>query len=252
MLLAPLLAAGVASAAGAYSWAACVPSSQLFGRTIQRTGDAHTIALTFDDGPNPAVTPSFLDLLDKHSIHATFFLIGTHVRACPDLAREIVLRGHTIGNHTDTHPALPLLSRQRISDELARCDESIQSATGHAARWMRPPYGFRSPVLDGIVKHRKEAGVVMWSRLARDWKPQPAALVIDRLRRVRGGDIVLLHDGDHRAPGGDRRHTVDALAHWIPRWKDAGLRMVALDEVALPGSGVNRIRTEGSDELAQT
>ncbi len=252
MLLAPLLLAGTGCAAGAYSWAACVPSSQLFGRTIQRTGDARTIALTFDDGPNPAVTPALLDLLERHSIHATFFLIGAHVRACPALAREIAQRGHTIGNHTDTHPALPLLSKQRISAELARCDESIQSATGQAPRWMRPPYGFRSPLLNGVVKRRHGAGVVMWSRLARDWKPQPAAPVIHRLRRVRGGDIVLLHDGDHRAPGGDRRHTVEALAHWIPRWKDAGLRMAALDEIALPGSSVNRIQTEGSDELAHT
>jgi peptidoglycan/xylan/chitin deacetylase (PgdA/CDA1 family) len=231
MLLAPLLLAGTGCVAGTYSWAACVPSAQLFGRTMQRTGDARTIALTFDDGPNPAVTPALLDLLDKHSVRATFFLIGSHVRACPELAREIAQRGHTVGNHTDTHPALPLLSKQRISDEIARCDESISSATGQMPRWMRPPYGFRSPLLNGIVKRRNGGGVVMWSRLARDWKAQPAAPMIHRLRRVRGGDIVLLHDGDHRAPGGDRRHTVEALAHWIPRWKDAGLRMVALDEI---------------------
>ena len=96
---------------------------------------------------------------------------------------------------------------------------------------MRPPYGFRSPFLNGVVKHRHGAGVVMWSRLARDWKPQPAAAVTARLRRVHGGDIVLLHDGDHRVANGDRQHTVEALKYWIPRWKDAGLRMTTLDEI---------------------
>lgn len=231
MLLAPLLLAGTGCAAGTYSWAACVPSAQLFGRTIRKTGDSRAIALTFDDGPNPAVTPELLDLFDRHAIRATFFLIGSHVRAFPELAREIALRGHAIGNHTDLHPALPLLSARRISEELARCDEAIQNATGVAPRWMRPPYGFRSPLLNGIVTRRGGSGVVMWSRLARDWKPQPTETIVRRLHRVRGGDIVLLHDGDHRMAHGDRRHTVEALANWIPRWKDTGLRMITLDEV---------------------
>ncbi len=78
----------------------------------------------------------------------------------------------------------------------------------------------------------------MWSRLARDWNPQPTQPVVRRLRRVRGGDIVLLHDGDHRTPRGDRRHTVEALSHWIPRWKDMGLRIITLDEV-ISGRGGN-------------
>src|SRR6185312_8483590 len=85
MLLAPLFLAGTGCAAGTYSWAACVPSAQLFGRTIRKTGDPRTLALTFDDGPNPAVTPDLLDLLDRHAIRATFFLIGAHVRAFPEL-----------------------------------------------------------------------------------------------------------------------------------------------------------------------
>jgi len=238
MIFHPLLITeGGCAAAGIYSWAACVPSAQLFGRTIRRTGDATTIGLTFDDGPNPAVTPELLDLLDAHSVRATFFVIGTHVRKHPELTREIALRGHTIGNHTDTHPALPFLSARHIADELAHCDDAIVSAIDKKPRWMRPPYGFRSPFLNHLVHKRGGEGVVMWSRLAADWKPQPAERVTRRLQAVRGGDIVLLHDGDHRAPGGDRHHTVAALKEWIPRWKDAGLRMVTLDEVAGPFIG---------------
>ena len=228
-----LLTESGCAAAGIYSWAACVPSAQLFGRTIRRTGDAKTVGLTFDDGPNPAVTPQLLDLLDAHSVRGTFFLIGMHVRKHPELAQEIAARGHVIGNHTDTHPALPFLSAGRIAKELARCNEAIVGAVGKRPRWMRPPYGFRSPFLNREVREIGGDGVVMWSRLAADWKPQSAAKVTERLQRVRGGDIVLLHDGDHRETGGDRLHTVEALRHWIPRWKDMGLRMVTLDEVAL-------------------
>jgi len=116
--------------------------------------------------------------------------------------------------------------------ELERCDEAIEAATGGKPRWMRPPFGYRSPLLAGVIRKRGGAGVVMWSRSGRDWNPQPVAKVIHRLRRVRGGDIVLLHDGDHRVPEGDRRHTLTALEYWLPRWKDAGLRFVTLNDAA--------------------
>ncbi|MGH9866461.1 MAG: hypothetical protein ACRD4H_13715, partial [Candidatus Acidiferrales bacterium] len=98
-------------------------------------------------------------------------------------------------------------------------------------RWMRPPFGFRGPQLDGVVREFGYSGVAMWSKWAWDWKPQPAQPVIHRLRHVTGGDIVLLHDGDHRLLKGDRRHTVTALEHWLPRWKDGGLRFVTLDSI---------------------
>ncbi len=227
-------AAAVCGASGTFAWAAVAPSAQLFGPTVRRTGDASTIALTFDDGPNPTVTPALLELLDRHRINATFFLIGAWVRQAPELAKEIAVRGHTVGNHTDTHPPLTLLSRQRISAQLDRCDDAIESVTGTKPRWMRPPFGFRSPLLGGIVRKRGGAGVVMWSVWARDWNPQPAETVIERLRRTRGGDIVLLHDGDHRAINGDRGHTVAALEYWLPRWKDSGIRFMTLDEMQPP------------------
>jgi peptidoglycan/xylan/chitin deacetylase (PgdA/CDA1 family) len=189
------------------------------------------MALTFDDGPNPAVTPRLLDLLSRHNVRANFFLIGKFVRACPALTAEIAARGHAIGNHTETHPNLVWLSPRRIAEELERCSEAIAAATGREARWMRPPYGFRGPQLAAVIRRLGGAGVMMWSAMARDWKPQPAEPVIERLRRARGGDIVLLHDGDHRRLGGDRQHTVAALEFWLPRWKDAGIRLVALDAV---------------------
>lgn len=231
MLLALAAAGGSCAVGGTLSWAAVAPSSQLFGPTIRRTGDASTIALTFDDGPNPAATPALLALLERYNAKATFFLIGRNVRAFPALAKEIAARGHVIGNHTETHPRLAFLPPLRIADELSRCDDAIEIATGKKPRWMRPPFGFRGPQLGGVVRKHGSAGVVMWSVWARDWKPQPPEPVIQRLRRVGGGDIVLLHDGDHRVLEGDRRHTVAALEHWLPRWKDAGIRFVTLDEI---------------------
>ena len=206
-------AGGVCAAAGISTWGATVPSSQLFGRTVRYTGDAASMALTFDDGPNPVATPQLLDLLARQEAKATFFLIGRHVRTVPELAKEIAAQGHAIGNHTESHPSLALLSGTRISEELDRCDEAIRQSVGVTPRWMRPPYGFRSPWLSGIVTRRGNAGVAMWSAAARDWKPQPAEPVIQRLRHARGGDIVLLHDGDHRVLRGDRDHVLKALEY---------------------------------------
>src|ERR1700691_742862 len=223
--------AGVIGASATFAWGTVSPSAQLFGPTIRRTGDPSTIALTFDDGPNPAVTPSLLDLLDRHRVQATFFLIGAWVRREGSLAKDISDRGHAVGNHTESHPALTLLSPGRIAEELDRCDEAIESATAQESRWMRPPFGYRSVVLDRIVRRRGGGGVVMWSVSARDWKLQRVDRVIERLRRSQGGDIVLLHDGDHRVMNSDRGHTVAALEHWLPRWKDAGIRFVTLDQV---------------------
>jgi len=223
--------AGTAAAFAAIgAWGAFVPSSQLFGPTRRRTGDSLAIALTFDDGPNPAATPALLDLLDQHGARATFFMIGQRVREFPKIAADVVARGHAVANHTDTHPNLAFHSKRRVADEISRCREAISSATGREARWMRPPFGGRGPALGRTAIANGITGVVMWSKWARDWKVQPAEPVIERLRRVRGGDIVLLHDGDHRVAEGDRRHTLRAMEFWLPRWKDSGLRFVTVDD----------------------
>ena len=222
-------AGGVCAASGTFAWGAAAPWSQLFGPTIRHVSDDTSIAITFDDGPNPTVTPKLLDLFDRYNAKATFFLIGKYVRACPALAKEIAERGHVIGNHTETHPALTFLSSKQIENELNRCDDAILAATGKKPAWMRPPFGYRNPMLDAIVRRRGGAGVAMWSKAARDWRTQSPEPVIQRLRRVRGGDIVLLHDGDHRVFEGGRQHVLRALEYWLPRWKNAGLHFVKLD-----------------------
>jgi peptidoglycan/xylan/chitin deacetylase (PgdA/CDA1 family) len=222
---------GVCAAGGLAAWASMVPSSQVFGATVRGTGDDRAIALTFDDGPNPAATPLILDVLDRHQARATFFVMGSHVRAFPDLTAEIVKRGHLIGNHTETHPRLNLTSPSRTRHELKQCAQAIAEAARTETKWMRPPYGYRSPWLDPIVKGEFASEVVMWTNMAQDWKFSTPEPVIQRLRSAGGGDIVVLHDGDHRVLEGKRAHVAGALAYWMPRWRDAGLRFVTLDEI---------------------
>jgi peptidoglycan/xylan/chitin deacetylase (PgdA/CDA1 family) len=230
-----IVSSGAAAAAGIAAWGAVAPWSELFGPTLRHTASSRKIALTFDDGPNPAVTPHLLELFERHSVRATFFLIGRFVRACPELVREISARGHLIGNHSDTHANLIFRSPSGIRDEIARCQEAIASAA-HAQppRWMRPPHGYRSPLLRAEIHRAGMRGVVMWSKICWDWKPQPPERLIERLSRVARpdrphGDIVVMHDGDDRALGGDRNHVVTALEHWLPRWRDAGMEFVTME-----------------------
>ncbi|PYR45562.1 MAG: polysaccharide deacetylase family protein [Acidobacteria bacterium] len=228
MSLWPAVLGGAALAACGSAWAACHPASQLFGPTITGVPASSGIALTFDDGPNPAITPLLLDTLDRHRAHATFFLIGRWVRANPSLAAETAARGHTIGNHTDTHPNTIWLPTRRIVDELIRCQEAIEKSGVPSPALTRPPWGFRGPQFNAAVERSGLKRVVMWSLMGRDWSPRGKRHLIARLQRVRGGDILVLHDGDHAADRADRRETVRALEHWLPRWRDAGLQCVAL------------------------
>ena len=232
----PSVVLAIPVVAGICAWSACHPHTQVFGRTRRRTRRHRTLALTFDDGPNPAVTPRLLDLLDRYDARATFFVIGRYVRACPALAAEIARRGHSLGNHTDTHPNLLWLSRTQVLNELARCDDAILQATGQRTAIMRPPYGYRAPQVHAAARQAGLDPPIMWSTTARDWTSQPIEQLIRRLQRVQAGDIVLMHDGSHRTLGGDRRQTVQALEHWLPRWKAEGLDLVSLGPEMPPGN----------------
>ena len=221
---------GLGAVPGLAAWGAFHPASQLFGATIRRTRAAQSVALTFDDGPNPGVTPRLLDLLDRYDARATFFVIGRWTRACPDVVHEIAARGHVLGNHTDTHPNLVWRSRQGTCDELNRCQESIEAAAGVRPTLVRPPFGFRGPQLAAAAKASGLRHVVMWTIMGHDWNGRSAARLDQQLARVSERDIVVLHDGSHQALGADREATLKALGEWLPRWRDRGIRAVALDE----------------------
>jgi peptidoglycan/xylan/chitin deacetylase (PgdA/CDA1 family) len=236
----------LAAAASLTSYGAVYPRSQLFGSTICRTNSPSKLAITFDDGPNPAITPKLLDLLDRHSARATFFLIGKFSSQCPDMVREIVARGHVLGNHTDSHPNLFWLTPHKVREELRRCDDVIASILGAPPRWFRPPFGMRNPWVVPIAGKLGQR-VVMWTRIPGDWKAKRTEWLIQRMESIAAharrhsaanaqsnpqgtGDILCLHDGNHRHQNGDRSHTIAALEHWLPRWRDLGLEFVTIDE----------------------
>jgi peptidoglycan/xylan/chitin deacetylase (PgdA/CDA1 family) len=236
----------VLATGGVAAYGAVYPTSQLFGPTVCRTNSPRKLAITFDDGPNPAITPKLLDLLDRFQAKATFFLIGRFVRECPALANEIAARGHSLGNHTDTHPNLFWLAPSQIAAELRTCQESIASATGSPPKWFRPPYGFRNP---WVISEASKLGCqsVMLTLIPGDWKAVSEEWLVRRMqpiaeraqRRIAGsagssrassGDILCMHDGSHRQLNSDRTRTLAALQHWLPRWRDLGLEFVTIDE----------------------
>lgn len=237
------IAAGIA---GLAVYGAAYPRAQLFGPTLCRTEAPNKLAITFDDGPNPAITPKLLNLLAKHNAKATFFLVGKFVRECPTLTKEILARGHALGNHTDTHPNLFLCGPRRTTQELKRCTDAIRQAAGVEPRWFRPPFGFRSPWLHQTVKSQGMR-TAMWTLIPGDWRVKPSEWLIKRMEPIaeharrklvpgtgnggaQTGDILCLHDGYHRHLNGDRTRTVAALEYWLPRWSDLGLEFVTMDE----------------------
>ena len=243
----------VVAVAGIAAYGAAYPRAQLFGRTVCRTNSARKLALTFDDGPNPAITPKLLDLLDRYNAKATFFLIGRYVRECPELVQETIARGHLVGNHTETHPNLFRLSRREIRIELRLCHDAISSAIGAPPKWFRPPFGLRNP---WVIPSARELGyrTAMWTLLPGDWREKPVEWLIPRMQSIaeRGGqnlgngsvtaaagrgDVLCLHDGGHRELNADRSRTLAALEHWLPRWHDLGLEFVTIGEaVSTPAS----------------
>jgi peptidoglycan/xylan/chitin deacetylase (PgdA/CDA1 family) len=175
-------------------WAILCPSSQVLGSMRTRTGDGR-ILITIDDGPDPRDTPVLLDLLDAFQAKAVFFVIGEKVRAHPELAREIVRRGHELGNHTLSHPAAtfwcagPKCTRREIEGG----SRAIEEATGVKPRWFRAPVGHRNLFTHPIAG---ELGmeVVAWRRRGFDAVERDVEKVLRRILPVTPGDIVLVHE----------------------------------------------------------
>src|SRR3954451_4872954 len=131
------------AAAGIASYGAIAPESEFFGKTIHRLADPKQLALTFDDGPNDPHTLNLLDVLAKHEVEATFFLIGKHVAAKPEIARRIAAAGYVIGNHTYKHPNLAFCSEARIRQDLSGCKKILGETIGEHSALFRPPFGAR-------------------------------------------------------------------------------------------------------------
>jgi peptidoglycan/xylan/chitin deacetylase (PgdA/CDA1 family) len=213
-----------------------VMGSGLFARPVlagDRATSAGKVALTFDDGPDPAHTPRVLDLLEADGHRATFFVIGARADEHPALIAEIVRRGHALGNHSYAHARLSAaLPVARLTDDLERAQATLTRAQGRAPRWFRPPAGVLSP---RVTEAARRAGLelVGWTATARDGIATPVERALARLTRaVRPGAILVLHDAAERR---DRPPIVaDVLPRLLEVLRAQGLRSVTLDELCPP------------------
>lgn len=233
-MLAGLGIAGVGLAAGGCAYASMWPASRLFGEALTAPHRAGELALTFDDGPNPAWTPRLLDVLAENEVRATFFLLGGRAQAAPDLVRRIAAAGHLIGNHSWSHPNLALSSRARIREELDRTSDALEQITGAPVRFFRPPFGKRRPATLSIAR---ELGMtpVLWNAMTSDWSEPSAERIaarlrskVDRLTRRGWAANIVLHDGGHLDPSAQREPSIGAAGQIIASYK-RDRRFVAID-----------------------
>ncbi|HTV06852.1 MAG TPA: polysaccharide deacetylase family protein [Acidobacteriaceae bacterium] len=225
-MLVPFAIGGAALlGAGGYMYAGMAPGSQIFGRTLVAGNDPDKFALTYDDGPNDACTEALLEVLARHEVKATFFMIGRFVRERAELVRRVRAAGHVVGNHTWTHPVLLLKSPARVREELTATSKAIEDILGERVEYFRPPFGARRP---DVLRTARELGMipVMWNAMGFDWKPTTAEKV--RMKLARGiarnrgrgvGSNLLMHDGGQAGIGQDRWHTVKATENLLHEWR---------------------------------
>jgi peptidoglycan-N-acetylglucosamine deacetylase len=219
-------------AAVAAGYQSMAPTGQWYGRTFAGLPrGSRQIALTYDDGPNGPHTLRLLDVLSRHDVHATFFLIGRYVQQRPEIGREIVNAGHVVGNHAFAHPLLIFRSETEIRRELSQCRAALQDAIGQHSTLFRPPFGGRRPA---VLRVARELGLepVMWNVTGYDWNAPPAEVIERKVsKQIRGGDVILLHDGGHKQMGADRSQTVIATDRMIMRYKAEGYEFVTIPQM---------------------
>jgi peptidoglycan/xylan/chitin deacetylase (PgdA/CDA1 family) len=205
------------------------PTSQVYGRTFTGLEPAsRLLALTYDDGPNDPWTLRLLEVLDRHDVKATFFLIGRFVHERPDLARALVDAGHTVGSHTWDHPNLIFCSAAEVRRQLQQTQQAIFDATGIEPKLFRPPFGGRRPA---SLRVARSLGLqpVMWNVTCYDWKAKSADEIVSHAeRQIHGGNVVLLHDGEFHRIGVDRSRSVEASDHLLTRYKGQGYEFVTV------------------------
>jgi peptidoglycan/xylan/chitin deacetylase (PgdA/CDA1 family) len=198
---------------------------------------ARLVALTFDDGPDPERTPRVLELLARGGHTATFFCIGRNAERHPDVVTATAGQGHEIGNHTYSHPPLPLVSRRRLVEEVRRAEWVLTALAGAPPAHFRPPMGWATPA---ILRRVAEEGYrpVLGTIYPADPRAPDAETIVERtIGRLAPGRILILHDGSSR--GRPRERTLEALPVILTQLEARGLRGVSVRELvasAAPGS----------------
>ena len=230
MLGLAILAAGAATVSAGYQ--SMAPTGQWYGQTF--TGlprGSKQLALTYDDGPNDPHTLRLLEVLDRHQVKATFFMIGRHAEQCPEVARAVAAAGHEIGNHTYSHPNLIFCSVSETKKEIEQCGRALTEVVGPHSNLFRPPFGGRRPQ---SLRIARALGLkpVMWNITGWDWNAPPAEVIVKKVsHRIHCGNVVLLHDGGHAAMSADRSQTVIATDRLIDRYKAEGYTFVTVSEM---------------------
>lgn len=229
-------AAGLAVAQAGPGVTGLRPVRQLAFPRLTGRGSPDHVALTFDDGPDPASTPEFLGVLADHQVLATFFLLGSMVEQAPGLAAEIAAAGHEVGVHGFDHRYLTLRGPRAVRADLTRATELIASATGIRPRLFRPPYG----VLSGpALATARGLGLtpVLWGAWGREWTPGSTAESVFQtlLSGLDGGVTVLLHDSGCTSPPGSWQAGLAALPLLLAECGLRGLRVGPIAEHGIRG-----------------
>ena len=184
------------------------------------------IALTFDDGPHPKITPKILDLLKKYDIKATFFVIGVNVDNYSEPLKRAIKEGHEIGNHTNSHSILKSMDKDKINEEILNCENKISLYLQSKSKILRPPCGLYD---DTLVKIANDKGykIILWNIDTHDWAHMSKTEIVKNVSsKVKGGDIILCHDyisGEN--------HTVEALDVLIPMLINQGYEFVTVSQL---------------------
>jgi peptidoglycan/xylan/chitin deacetylase (PgdA/CDA1 family) len=215
------------------------PRSRLLGPNLTRLPDAAVarseIALTFDDGPDPALTPRVLQILEAHGARATFFCIAEKAARHPEMVREIARRGHAIENHSHSHEhTFAFLLWRGLRRDLTAAQATLSGLAGHKPRFFRPPMGFRNPLLDPML-HELGLTHVTWTRRGYDTNRSDPVEVAGLLERgLAAGDILLLHDGQSATAPSGEPVVVEVLPRVLAAIQARGLKPVTLPHAIEP------------------
>jgi peptidoglycan-N-acetylglucosamine deacetylase len=235
----PLALGAIAANHAGLTAAGLWPKSRLLGPNIRRLNNAaianNKIALTFDDGPNPQITPWVLDVLDRYNAKATFFCIGQSVNKHQVLARQIIARGHAIENHSQLHAhRFSTFGLKRLKNEIEIAQKTIADTVGTLPTLFRAPAGLRSPLLEPVLAPMG-LRLVSWTRRGFDTVETNPEKVFTRLtKNIQAGDILLLHDGNpgyiggrHNAKPG-QTHVETLLERLMTTISERGLQNIAI------------------------
>ncbi|MBE6590271.1 MAG: hypothetical protein E7643_08835 [Ruminococcaceae bacterium] len=207
----------------AFIFVPCAAETPVY-RSVQT--NTKRIALTFDDGPHPYLTPKILEILKKNGVAATFFMVGENVVNYPEAARAVLREGHEIGNHTFSHRHLSTLDEAGVRHELELCEEALRTLCEYRPHLFRPPEGAVTRSVEDCTEH-EDYSLVLWSLDTRDWESKSVDRIVNTvINNIQPGDIILMHDYI-----GVKSKTPEALEILLPELLRRGYEPVTVSQL---------------------